>query len=71
VTYVSAIDLSRAKWRASSYSSGNGQCIEVAGDFPGIVPVRDSKNPEGQALTVPADGWAAFVNAVKRRELSA
>jgi hypothetical protein len=27
---VSIPDLSRARWRTSSHSSGNGQCVEVA-----------------------------------------
>lgn len=68
---MSYIDLSRATWRASSYSSANGQCIEVSEDFPGVVPVRDSKNPDGPALVVSADGWAEFVSAVKRRKFPA
>ncbi|HKN96498.1 MAG TPA: DUF397 domain-containing protein [Pseudonocardiaceae bacterium] len=38
-------DLSALTWRTSSYSSGNGQCVEVA--FEGErVAVRDSKHPE-------------------------
>ncbi|WP_416875724.1 DUF397 domain-containing protein, partial [Kitasatospora sp. SC0581] len=40
-----------AVWRKSSYSGGNGgNCIEVAPGFPGLVPVRDSKDPRGPAL---------------------
>ncbi|CAM5231937.1 hypothetical protein STANM309S_06225 [Streptomyces tanashiensis] len=31
----------------------------------GIVPVRDSKNPGGPALGVPATAFAAFVAGVK------
>ncbi|MEU4735059.1 DUF397 domain-containing protein, partial [Streptomyces fradiae] len=31
----------------------------------GLVPVRDSKNPTGPALTVPTHAFAAFVAGVK------
>ena len=65
------LDLSDAAWLRSSYSGAQGDCVEVAPGFPGVVPVRDSKNPEGPALVVTADGWAEFVSAVKRREFSA
>ncbi|WP_372407329.1 DUF397 domain-containing protein [Streptomyces luteireticuli] len=35
-------------------------CVEVADDIPGIVPVRDSKTPDDTVLTFPAPAWAAF-----------
>ncbi|MGP3971874.1 DUF397 domain-containing protein [Streptomyces sp. 6N223] len=53
-------------WRKSSYSLGdNGDCLEVADGVPGVIPVRDSKNPHGPALAIPAAGWSGFVAAVK------
>lgn len=60
-------DLSVAKWRKSSYSGGAdpNSCIEVADDFPGVVPVRDSKDPQGPALLFPASSWSAFITAVR------
>lgn len=61
-----SIDLSVAAWRKSSYSnSDGGQCVEVSDAFPDVIPVRDSKNPHGPALTFAADGWSSFVSAVK------
>ncbi|MFI0714205.1 DUF397 domain-containing protein [Streptomyces inhibens] len=51
-------------WRKSSYSSDQGgACIEVAtcsSPHP-TIHVRDSKNPDGPALTLSATAWAAFV----------
>jgi hypothetical protein len=53
--------LAAASWRKSSYSnSDGGECLEVADNLP-VVPVRDSKNPHGDALVFPAEAWAAFV----------
>ncbi|TBO58620.1 DUF397 domain-containing protein [Streptomyces kasugaensis] len=69
---TSASSLSRASWRKSSYSSDNGgSCVEVADGFPGVVPVRDSKDPHGPALVFPAGGWASFVSSVKGGEFAA
>ncbi|WP_438488404.1 DUF397 domain-containing protein [Streptomyces sp. S186] len=59
-------ELSTARWRKSSYSNTNGgNCVEISEDFPGIVPVRDSKTPDGPALVVPVPAWAAFVQTLK------
>jgi hypothetical protein len=56
------VDLTRAVWRKSSYSGGNGgNCVEVARNLPGIVAVRDSKNPTDPALTFTLDEWRAFL----------
>ncbi|MCM2577556.1 DUF397 domain-containing protein [Streptomyces meridianus] len=68
---ITAHELRTAFWRKSSYSNGEGgNCIEVADGFPGVVPVRDSKDPDGPALAFPADSWASFVTAVRRGALT-
>ncbi|HCA86472.1 MAG TPA: DUF397 domain-containing protein [Streptomyces sp.] len=60
---VEVAALGGAQWRKSSYSSDTGgECVEVA-DLDGIVAVRDSKNPDGPALTVSPAAFAAFVTA--------
>ncbi|MCF3121206.1 DUF397 domain-containing protein [Streptomyces silaceus] len=59
-------DLSNARWRKSSYSSGDSDnCVEVADGVPGVVPVRDSKNPQGPALVLGAGAWSAFVGGLR------
>ncbi|MGW4158076.1 DUF397 domain-containing protein [Streptomyces sp. NPDC004788] len=55
-----------ATWRKSSYSGGDGgNCLEVSDDHPGIVPVRDSKNPDGPKLVFRAAAWTDFIEEVR------
>ncbi|MFJ8859330.1 DUF397 domain-containing protein [Streptomyces sp. NPDC102451] len=57
-------------WRKSTYSNGEGgSCVEVADGFPGLVPVRDSKAPEGPALAFRDAHWAQFVGALRSGSL--
>jgi Domain of unknown function (DUF397) len=59
-------EMANAAWRKSSYSgSSGGQCVEVAVNLPGIVAVRDSKHPDGPALVLTPDAFAAFTDAIR------
>ncbi|CAL9308853.1 DUF397 domain-containing protein [Streptomyces sp. SudanB52_2052] len=59
-------DLTTAVWRKSSYSEGGANdCLEVADDHPGIVPVRDSKQPHGPVVVFGAQPWALFLAGVR------
>ena len=65
------MNLTEADWHKSSYSSSNGgNCVEVARNLPGVVAVRDSKDPGGPALALPPAAWAAFTAAVRSGELA-
>jgi hypothetical protein len=60
-------ELSGAVWRKSTRSSSSGQnCVEIAANLPGIVAVRDSKDPSGPKLVISLDQWSAFVSGVLR-----
>ncbi|MEV6331590.1 DUF397 domain-containing protein [Streptomyces sp. NPDC051909] len=55
-----------ATWRKSSYSGGDGaNCLEVSDGHPGVVPVRDSKVPDGAKLVFRTGAWSVFVDALK------
>jgi hypothetical protein len=48
-------------WRKSSYSGGQGNCVEVAVMPGNIVAVRDSKDRAGAELIFSGNAWTAFV----------
>ncbi|WP_158887189.1 DUF397 domain-containing protein [Amycolatopsis anabasis] len=52
------------RWRTSSYTGENGDCIEVA---LGVrrTQVRDTKDRGGGSLNLSSQSWAAFVAAIK------
>ncbi len=60
------MDLSRAVWRKASASGNAGNCVEVAVNLPGVVAVRDSKDPHGPALTFTPADWHAFTARLRR-----
>ncbi|WDZ85960.1 DUF397 domain-containing protein [Micromonospora cathayae] len=62
------MDLSNAIWRKSTRSgSSGGNCVEVADNLPGIVGVRDSKDPAGPTLAFSPTAWRSFVAEVPSR----
>jgi hypothetical protein len=54
-------DLSQAIWRKATLSSQNGGCVEVAGNLPDVVAVRDSKRPGEGAHVVGRKAFATFL----------
>ncbi|WP_030896867.1 MULTISPECIES: DUF397 domain-containing protein [unclassified Streptomyces] len=60
------LDLSTTVWRKSTYSDGGANnCLEVADNCPGLVPVRDSKLSDSPILVFGASPWASFLASVK------
>jgi hypothetical protein len=56
-------------WRKASYSSSDGQCVEVAAT-PGqagtvLCLVRDSKDRDGGSLAFTPAAWRAFTAHIK------
>jgi hypothetical protein len=63
------VDLSQAIWRKSTFSNGNGgDCVEIAINIPGVIAMRDSKDPDGPKLVFTPAEWAAFVAGVRDGE---
>ncbi|MEV0068719.1 MULTISPECIES: DUF397 domain-containing protein [unclassified Amycolatopsis] len=52
-------------WRTSSYSSSEGQCVEVAVGIES-VGIRDTKDRQGGELDVRAAAWPALLEQLGR-----
>jgi Domain of unknown function (DUF397) len=60
------MDLTGAIWRKASRSGNNGgNCVEAARNLPGVIAVRDSKDPAGPVLRFSRGDWAAFVAGIR------
>jgi hypothetical protein len=65
------MDLTGVRWHKASYSTSNGNCVEVgvkhAADGDTFI-VRDTKNRAGAMLTFTTAEWDAFTAGVKDGE---
>jgi len=77
---MTALEPDGIVWHTSSYSYGNGACVQVgwrtssysygSGNCVEVAPapdrvlVRDSKDPGGPALAVPTPAWRAFLSTI-------
>ncbi|MFJ3529520.1 MULTISPECIES: DUF397 domain-containing protein [unclassified Streptomyces] len=55
------LDVAGTAWHVSSYSGGQGECVEVGRHIPHLVPVRDSKRPAGPVIAFGPDAWRTFI----------
>ncbi|GAA3902497.1 hypothetical protein GCM10023084_63700 [Streptomyces lacrimifluminis] len=54
------------RWFKSSYSSdAGGSCVEIATLASAHVALRDSKFPQGPALLLPPEAFAALLDHVR------
>ncbi|MFD0883553.1 DUF397 domain-containing protein [Streptosporangium algeriense] len=56
--------LASARFQKSSLSGADDNCVEVATNLPGLVAVRDSKDPSGPALAFTPAQWRSFIGRV-------
>ncbi|MBA9046261.1 MULTISPECIES: DUF397 domain-containing protein [Streptomyces] len=56
------------RWFTSSYSNNGGDCVEVAANVPGTVPVRDTKDRDAGTLTFSTNSWSAFVQFASQED---
>ena len=52
-------------WHKSSYSSNEGECVEVAELADGTRLVRDTKDRNGPVLRFSGGAWRRFTDSVK------
>lgn len=56
------------RWKKSSRSNGQANCVEICTTQPGTVAVRDSKNVPGPELAVSDQAWSQFIQGIMRGE---
>jgi hypothetical protein len=61
-------DATGLRWRKSSASTGNGECVELAVLRDGRVALRDSKNPDGAVLIFTRAEMRAWLHGVQAGE---
>ncbi|MFB8123631.1 DUF397 domain-containing protein [Streptomyces bacillaris] len=60
--------MSEFRFKKSSYSEPNGECVEVARNIPRTVAVRDSTRPGGPVVTLAPAAWGAFTADLCQRQ---
>ena len=66
-SHTNCVEVTAPAWHTSSYSSPNGECVEVS-EGP-VTGVRDSKHRDHAVLAFPHTEWHAFLAAATHDEL--
>ncbi|MER5441311.1 DUF397 domain-containing protein [Streptomyces sp. NPDC002790] len=53
------------RFRKSTYSNAQADCVEVARNVPRTVAVRDSKDADGSIVLIAPTSWARFIDALR------
>jgi hypothetical protein len=65
VTLKSDVAAESLRWRKSSRSALDRDCVEVASGDSGAVYLRDSKDPDGPVMALTRGTFEQFLVAVK------
>lgn len=60
-----ASNLLGARWRKSTFSNSQGDCVELARLPEGTIAVRNSRHPNGPALICTQTEIAAFIQGTR------
>jgi len=52
------------EWRKSTYTGGQGNCVEVADDAAAVA-VRDTKDRDGGTLAFTGSAWERFTASLR------
>ncbi|MBA0126267.1 DUF397 domain-containing protein [Haloechinothrix sp. YIM 98757] len=58
--------MNTTRWRVSSYTGNQGNCVELALE-PARARVRDTKDRDGGTLEVPFTAWQAFTTQLREQ----
>lgn len=58
-------DFDPDRWEKSAFSGANGGCVEVNDSVPGVIGMRDSKNPEQPPFVFFPHEMDNFLRSVK------
>ncbi|WP_028938484.1 DUF397 domain-containing protein [Pseudonocardia spinosispora] len=62
--------MAEPRWRTSSYSTHNGECVEVAALGDDIVGIRDTKNRAAGTLVVTQAAMSALIVSLRGSEVA-